>query len=329
MTSSYSQYTIPPKPPPISITKDDLQILLEVYRHDVIDAHGIRLLLPHRSHDGIGRRLNLLRKNRLLVRLKQMQEIFKPGGGSYSKAYALGEPGYQLIGQELDLPPKKLRYQERAERLTSTTIKHALEQSRIMIAIQKSVEAAAPLEFLHPEQIYQRYATEILKRDVLPRVLQSKITWQGHAETEGTIPDGFFMIVDPSKPEGKQRRTVFLEIDRGTMTINPTDQKIRTKKFWRDNSLLKKFLIYEFAYMTNAHKRQFGIERFQVLTVTTNRQHQWKIQEMYQSRFMTKPFRPAPFRFLFSDFETIEAHNYSMLEVPIENATGRTLSLAP
>lgn len=324
-----SQYELPKLTPNIKPTHDDLQILLEVYRHDVIDAHTIRLLLSHRSPDGIGRRLNLLRKNRFLVRLKQLEEIFRPGGGSYSKAYTLGESGYLWIKNVLALPPKKLRHNERASRLTATTIKHALEQTRILVAIRKSVSIRPNLEFLYPEQIYERFAPKILERKVLPRVLQTKVHWHGHAETEGTIPDGFFMIVDPTKPDGKQRRTIFLEIDRGTMTVMPSDQKLHTEKFWRDNSMLRKFLVYEFAFRTNAHKRQFGIERFQVLTVTNSAQHAVRMQAMYQKHLTAKPLEANPYRYLFTDFETIKKRGYAMLDVPIQNGVGQMLTLSP
>lgn len=329
MPSSYSQYKLSNKALPLALTDDDHQIMLEAYRHDVVDAHTIRLLLPHRSQDVIGRRLNRLRKNHYLIRLRQREEIRRPGGGTYSKAYALGDKGYQNIKMAFKLPPKKLRYNESARRLTATTIKHALEQSQFLVSVRKSVEATPPLEFLYPEQIYERYAPKILQQKTLPRMLRTKVNWHGYKEFEGTLPDGFFMIVDPSKPVGKQRRTIFLEIDRGTMTVDPSDTKIRSLTFWKDSSMLRKFLVYEFASKTRAHQKTFGVETYQVLTVTTNPQHRATMQAMFQNRLAKRPITANPFRFLFTDFETIHNYGYDILSTPVENAVGTRVELSP
>ncbi len=161
------------------------------------------------------------------------------------------------------------------------------------------------VEFFYPDQIYERYAPDILKRDSLPGLLSARVNWYGYRETEGTIPDGLFMLRFPQLPEGKNRRFIFLEIDRGTETIDVSERKSKTLKFWKDTSVLRKFVVYAYAWKTGAHKRQFGIPTFQVLTVTTNSRRVAAMQRMYRKRLAGRPHSVPPARFLFADHQAV------------------------
>jgi len=323
----YSKYRLASDAPNIAVTPDDDQILLEVYRHDIIDAGTIYTLLAPRSVDKVRRRLRKLHLNQYLQRLSQVEQIYVPGGGSLPVAYTLGPKGAQRLTEAYGLVAKPDRYRDRGRGVSAQYVLHALEQTRFLVSCRKSAEAREHLEFLYPDQIYARYAPKILQRETLPSVLSARVAWHGYHEQEGTIPDGLFMLHYKNQPEGKNRRSIFLEIDRGTETIDVSDRKLKTLKFWKDTSLLRKFVVYSYAFAGRSHERTFGIPTFQVLTVTTDRGRVGKMQAMYQKRLAVRPHSVKPYRFLFTDFPTIAAHEGDILAVPFEDGEGKVRGL--
>ncbi len=117
---------------------------------------------------------------------------------------------------------------------------------------------------------------------------------------------------------------MFLEIDRGTMTIDVNERKLKTRKFWKDSSLLRKFIIYAEAFRNDDHVTEFGIPSFQVLTVTTTPNRVANIQSMCQKRLKN---RVQSNRFRFTDFETIAAHGHNIMAVPLYDLEGKESQL--
>ena len=325
--ASYSHYELPDKPPRVALTDDDKAILLEVYRHDIIDAKTIYRLLEHRSTDKIGRRLNTLRKARYLERLSQIEQIHVKGGGALPKVYTIGTEGMEYLQDELGLPPKKKRLRERASRLSVSYVEHSLEQSRFLVSMRKSVDPRSDVHFLYPEDFYSLFAKKILDRPTLPFGLRAKVNWLGYREVQGTNPDALFVLYFPMQPEARQRRCLFLEIDRGTETINPSDRQIKSVKFWEKSSLLRKFVVYAYAYHRKVHEVEFGLPTFQVLTVTTKPGRVVEMQEMFRQRLAISPHDVNPNRFLFMDWKTLQAHGDDLVSAPVENAVGEGKSL--
>ncbi len=325
--SSHHKYRLPDKTLKLAPTPDDEQILLEVYRHDIIDAKTIYSLLQPRSPDKISRRLNKLFKARYLHRFLQLEEIYVAGGGSRPIAYTLDDKGMALVTERFGFKPKRTRLRERAKGLSSSRILHDLELAQFIVSMRKSVDDRDDLHFLYPEDIYQHFAQQVLKRDRLPIGIRTRVRWFDYREEQGTNPDGFFMLYNPMAPEGKQRRSIFLEIDRGTETINPTDRTIKSLRFWQGTSILRKFVIYSYAFARNVHQTVFGIPTFQVLTVTTNRERVAEMQKMFRSRLSIKPHEVDNNRFLFTDWNTIRKHGSDLVTLPVENGVGEVKTL--
>ena len=325
--ASYSKYSRPTVAPGLRMTPDDEQILLEVYRHDVIDANTIYALLAPRTPNKIRRRLLKLHQAGYLRRLPQLEEIYVSGGGSLPIAYTLDRSGQTYVEGFFGLRPKKKRIRERASRLSASFILHSLEQARFMVSLRRSVELRDDCRFLYPEDIYRYFAPEILNRDQLPYGIRTRVRWYDYRETQGTNPDGFFMLFFPGEPEGRQRRSIFLEIDRGTETVNPSDKQVRGLKFWERTSILRKFVVYAAAHERGVHEKEFGIPTFQVLTITTNPGRVREMQRMYRERLSGKPHRVNPNRFLFTDWESMEKHGADLVTMPVENAAEETRSL--
>jgi hypothetical protein len=78
----------------------------------------------------------------------------------------------------------------------------------------------------------------------------------------GVIPDRVFAL-EYIKPNGcTERAFFFLEADRGTM---PVERKNLTQ-----TSFCRKMLVYEATWSNSIHWKRFGLNRFRVVTVTTN-----------------------------------------------------------
>lgn len=323
--SSYKRYVRPEKIKGIQPTSDDDKILLEVYRHDVIDAATIYRLFPERSQDRISRRLLLMHHNRYLERLPKIEEIRVEGGGSLPRHYMLGSAGMNRVGEIYKLPPKQKRPQERARRRSGPYIVHDAQASQFVVSLRQSAIVTDGVEFLYPDQIYREYAPYIFESPSLPHVVRAHVYYERHSAVEGTIPDAFGMVRYTNRSE-KNRRSLFIEIDMGNATINPTNRYIQTPKFWSGSSILRKFLVYDAYYREGQYKEEFGIPTFQVLTVTTNPDRVKKMQEMWEKRLAD---RTPPARLLFTDFDTIAKHEGNLMNVPIEQADGKIHLIAP
>lgn len=323
--TKHRKYAKPDTARNIRPTTDDDQLLLEVYRHNIIDSTTLYRLLPHRKPNKVSERLRLLHQNGYLERLSKIEEIHVQGGGSLPIAYMLGNAGSKRLEEVHGLPPKHKRPQERAKLLSAPYILHDLEQSRFLVSLRQSATDNGDVDFLYPEEIYRRYKQEILKRPTLPRLVKAPVNFAGHRGVEGTIPDGLCMLVYKNI-DGRNRRALFLEIDRGHATIDPKEAYLRTLKFWSGSSILRKFVVYSAYFKSGKFRDEYGLPTFQVLTVTTTPERVALMQKMWKRR-MPQPAPPS--RFLFTDFETIAKHGPDLLTLPIENVDGKSHTIAP
>lgn len=321
------KYTRPRTAIKVRLTGDDKRMLREVYRHDIIDTRGIANLMSHRSYDKIQRRLKKLVDAHYLNILSQMEEVYVEDGGSRPYTYYLDERGMRTLADNFSLPRKFTRIRERAKRLKTSTLLHDLEQANFIVTLRRSVETKSGFEFLYPEEIYQRFYPEILQRRYFPQILTTRVKWFTYSGEQGTKPDGFFMLHRKDAPEGQQRRSIFLEIDRGTETINPEDEQVTSQYFWERSSILRKCVVYANAFRRGDHTEQFGIQSFIVLFVTTNRERVEEMQQMYRQRLAIPPHEVNPNRFFFTDQQTIARHGTDYAIMPVQNAAGQSTTL--
>ena len=142
-------------------------------------------------------------------------------------------------------------------------------------------------------------------RGGLQNTLRTKINnWHGYRGEEGTAPDRIFAITANGK-----RQYFFLEMDAGTETIAPSERRIKAPSFWRDTSLLRKFVIYASAFENQAHQEVFDIPVFRVLTITTTPGRAEAMQEACAAHL--KNIRPG--LFLFTDWQSVREHEGSLM----------------
>lgn len=317
----YSRYRRSGTPPNVQLTEDDIEILWQVFRNRVLDTRAIFTLLPTRSEQVIRRRLKLMFDAQFLDRLGQANTRLHEKRGSFPEAYALAREGARVLRDRFgaDIPIE--RWTQKNRELRSRSIHHMLETSRFMVAMEAATRQVPDARLIHFDQILAEQGRLPSSRPSGQRLtIRTEVRWHGYREVEGTAPDQIFAVA-----VGGQRQYLFLEIDRGTETIEPNARKLRSKSFWRDTSLLRKFIIYAQAFAARAHEEQFGIPVFRVLTVTTAPERVGIMREACARHLVEGEARAKPGLFLFTDWQSIAAHDGSLLDLPIRNALGREI----
>ena len=315
--------------PNIELTKDDEQIFIDIYRHGIIDSHTIRRILSHRSRERVGKRLRDLMDAGYINKPRLQKGIRVEGGGSRPEAYTLGNKAARYLRQRHSLPVRVDRWKTTSDRLSSVHILHTLQQTQFIIDLRMSVDArGSKLGFEYPDEIYNRVKPELLSKSRLPTLFRTRVDWHGWKEAESTVPDGFCAIRYWDAPAEKSSRYLFIEIDRGTETIEPSIRNQKGLKFFRGNSLLRKFVVYGHGYASGAHTKIFGIPTFQVLTVTTNASRARQMIDIYQKHLSEAPNLVSPIRFLFTDVNTLAEHENDVLATPLIDGAGKTRYLA-
>lgn len=303
--------------PTIRLQEDDVEILWHVYCNRVIDAQSIYGLFPNRSTQGLSRRLNKLRKGTspFLQRLAQAPNRLAQRNGSDPQAYALARRGADALRQHrgVEIPPQ--RWTQKNRELRPSTIQHDLAASRFMAQLRRDAAAMDGVELRYQQEIEGKLSGRVNARGGLKNTLRTRIVrWPGGAGEQGTAPDRIFELVANGR-----RQYFFLELDAGTETIAPSERRIKAPSFWRDTSLLRKFVIYASAFENQAHKEVFDIPTFRVLTVTTVPGRAKAMQQACATHL--KNIRPG--LFLFTDWERIREHDGPTLSMPFTNAAGR------
>jgi protein involved in plasmid replication-relaxation len=319
------QYSAMTNVPNLSLTADDDTILLEIYQNDIVDADGLCGLLSHRSGDSLRVRVRNLAKAGFIGELKQ--PLYRNGGGSYAKRYRLADLGARRLVDMFRLPIPTTRWKTKNLNLTQGHIKHALQETNLLFQLRGSVRKRDNMSFHFPHEIYKKFRPDLLKKKTLPVTLRTEVNWFDHRGVEGTKPDRFGMLHYKNNPIGKQNRFLFFEIDMGTETIDPSDRVMNSAGFWRGSSILRKWVVYGQGFSNRAHTDIFGIPTFQVLHVTTTPSRAKEMIKGYQHRLASGPGAVAPSRFLFTDFQTVRRFEGDILEIPVFNGAGKTMTL--
>ena len=287
-----------------------------------MDSESIYSLFPNRSSDKISRRLKKLYDAEYIERMDRDNVRLKQRNGSDHFTYALAREGGKAL-QAQGVPsfdPYRLKQKNR--KLSPLALDHLIETSRFMVALERATWLQPGARLLNFDELGREIPKAQRRRTGLPLRLSASIDWHGTSTEQGTAPDEIFGL---DLPDGRQY--VFLEIDRGTETIAPSKRRQQSASFWHSSSILRKFLVYAYAFRQKAHQEQFGLPVFRVLTITTNSARVLQMQELYQAYFSSGPHQVTPGFFLFSDRETIGAHAGTLLDLPLTNGARKSVRL--
>jgi hypothetical protein len=243
-----SRFRRSPDVPPFQLTDRDKEIIRVVYRHRFLRSSHICSLISG-SQQQILRRLKLLYHHGYLSRPRAQIDYYHHGG-SNEMVYCLGSHGASVLKMELGEMFRAIPWDEDDGSDRRVFLKHALLVSDIMVAIELACRANR---------------TRLLTEQDLAKTNQPfrwKINVQG--QKFSVAPDRVFALEFSGADAANRLSYFFLEADRGTMPV--------TRKTVSQSSFFRKLLSYEATWTQAIHEKQFGFNRFRVLTVTTGPQ---------------------------------------------------------
>jgi Replication-relaxation len=319
-----SRFKRPPAPPAITLTEDDVSILWHVFRHRLIDSRSLYSLFPNRSDQVISRRLNRLWKNEFLDRpvAQNIKSTLTPG--SDYLVYALAREGARFLRTQHGIETAPERWSHKNAKLRPQSIQHHLSTTRLLVRLAVDIHAHVNAQLTYGDTLLAGAPVSKRRRSGLSNTLRTAVDWYGQSSIQGTAPDQVFGITING-----EKQFIFLEIDEGTETVEPNAQKLRSERFWRETSFLRKMAIYSAAFRSGAHKKQFLLPSFRVLTVTTSPERVETMQTAYRSHLTEGERKVPPGLFLFTDWQALKAFEGSLLSLPLQNAAGRVVRFDP
>lgn len=306
---------------PIRLTEDDIAILRHVYRHRFIRADDIYRLFAWRSADKLSRRLTWLYRNQFLDRPVAQIDRFKLGG-SQSFVYGIDSGGARFLREHDGTSIRHTDWKARNREYTRENLDHTLAVTRFMIDLELACKARDDVGLIHFETVLAA-ASDATQMSAQPARWPVTLPWQGNSAQIVIAPDAIFGLeIKPSG--GKPRRAYFfVEMDRGSMTIAPSEPVRRSEAFLYRSSILRKLLAYGVSHQNGIHQAHLGIHAAQLLTLTTSTSRAGEMQKC-AAALIVPSLKIPPDLFLFG-----VAHGENPLEAHLENSTGEAVRLLP
>jgi len=285
----------------MALTADDMEILARVFRYRFIRADDLYRLFPNRSPDRLSRRLTWLYRNQYLDRPIAQIDRFR-SGGSQALVYGLDNAGARLLAERLGLSINSGEWKARNRTYTRENLDHTLSIARFMVDLELACRHSGKVELISFEELLSD-APERTRRRSQPGRWPVPVRWADASGEVMVAPDAIFGL--RSSQDGRAVRTfVFLEIDRGTMTIAPAKRVRESSAFLHRTSILRKLLTYAASYQLQLHREHLGIPIARVLTLTTSAA---RAEAMREAAFglVTRPLRLPPALFLFGTLDGV------------------------
>ncbi len=309
--------------PKLQLTADDLEVLWQLYRHRVMDSQSIYSLFPTRSAEKISKRLRRLWLAEYVERMDRDNMRLRQRNGSDHFVYALAREGGKVLQAQNAPEFDPYRLTQKNRKLHPLTIEHLLQTTRFMVSLRNAARDHGEARVVHFDELRHEFPKAERRKSGLPLALRAEVEWQGIRSEQGTAPDQIFSLELPN-----ERQFIFLEIDQGTETIEPGIRQQQSPSFWNSSSILRKMLVYAHAFRQGAHQEQYGLPVFRVLTVTTSPKRVEAMRQLYADHLRKPPHSAKPGLFLFTDWKTIGEHEGSILNLPLQRASGNDVALS-
>ncbi len=265
---SYPRFKREGEAPPIELTSDDVAIIQCIYRHRFVRADDLYRLFPDRSPDRLSRRLTLLYRAGFLDRpIAQIDRFGR--GGSQALVYGLDTTGARYMKEMFGANIGVANWRSRNRSYTRENLDHTLAVSRFMIDVELACRSRDDLTLIPFEDILKR-APEETRRSPLPSRWSVSVHYYGARGTVYLAPDAIFGLRLRS-PDGTFRVSyIFLEIDRGTMTIAPAERVRESDAFLHRSSVLRKLVAYAESWQQECHRTHLDLLAPRMLMLTTS-----------------------------------------------------------
>ncbi len=266
--TSYPRFRREGDAPRVEFTDDDIAIIRCVYRHRFVRADDLYRLFPGRTTDRLSRRLTLLYRAGYLDRpIAQIDRYHQ--GGSQSLVYGLDTGGARYLKEAHGTPIGATDWRARNRSYTRENLEHTLAVARFMIDMEIMCREREGLSLIPFEEILER-APEKTRRSPMPGRWPVDIHYGGAHGTVYLVPDAIFGLRQRGADGRSKVAYFFLEMDRGTMTIVPSERVRESDAFTHRATLLRKFHAYAESFETGLHEQRFAIKSPRTLFLTTN-----------------------------------------------------------
>jgi len=249
-------------PPPIEVTRRDLNLLAHVARHRFLSSAHL-CALDGGSPQNVLRTLRLLFDHGYLDR-PAAQRVALAKEGPRPFVYGLGKAGARILREQGHLVDATVDWREKNKRAGTVFIEHTLAVADFMAGLELSCRGRSDVVLLREDEVLAlapadtRAAREPLRWGVQKVIL-------GRKETCSVVPDGAFGLEFPDDTASY----FMLEVDRGTIPVSRTDRQGTSA--WR-KSIQYKFATYWEGWKAKQHEKQFGLKQMRVAMVTTGRE---------------------------------------------------------
>jgi len=320
--TSYPRFRREGEAPRVDLTQDDVAILRYVYRHRFIRADDLYRLFPDRSQDRLSRRLTRLYRSQFIDRPIAQIDRFREGG-SQSLVYGLDNAGARYLKERAGMPIGPSDWRARNRSFTRESLDHTLAVARFLVDLEVSSRLRPDVSVIPFEDILAGAPAET-RRSRTPMSWPVPVQWSSGRAAVNVVPDAIFGLRLERQNEKPMQSYVFLEVDRGTMTITPTEQVRDSEAFLYRTTVLRKFLSYAESWRQGLHKLQFNISAARVVTLTTSTARVEAMQKAVHD-LVVKPLRLPAGIFLFGIQSTVA----DPFGIDFEDTAGRCVRLLP
>jgi len=307
------------EPPRIELTEDDVAIFQYVYRHRFIRAEDLHRLLNSRSPDRLSRRLTLLYRAGFLDRPIAQVDRFKQGG-SQSFVYGLDTKGARYLKEAHGAAIGAADWRSRNRSYTRANLDHTLAVTRFMVDLEIACRSQPNLSLIHFEDILAA-SPETTRRSRNPMCWPVPVQWHGGRAIVHVAPDAIFGLRVVREDGSKARSYFFVEVDRGTMTIVPSERVRESDAFPHRATILRKLLAYADSFRLKLHEQRFGIKAPRVLFVTKS-EGRADAMRLAAAEFVIQPMRIPEHLFEFAVLDTPNAFPFDALKMLFSGVAG-------
>jgi hypothetical protein len=319
---SYPRFRREGDGPVVELTDDDVAIIRSVYRHRFVRADDLYRLFPGCTPDRISRRLTALYRSGFLDRPIAQIDRFRPGG-SQALVYGLDTAGARLLKEQFGVSLGVANWKSRNRSYTRESLGHTLAVSRFLIDVKLACRTRVDLTYIDFEEILH-HAPEETKRSPFPGRWPVDLRFRGARGTVYLIPDAIFGL-RLRRPDGTTRTSyLFVEVDRGTMTIAPSERVQESDAFIHRATILRKLAAYAESFHEGLHKKYLGISAPRMLLLTTSAGRAEAIRRA-ASQLLQSAWPISPGAMIFS--RLVEHEN--PLDGKFTDAAGTKTSLLP
>lgn len=237
----------------------DLEILVGLNRYRYLRTGQIkRLVFPDcKSIQSCRRRLKYLFHDGLIGRIQPFVQI---GKGQPDTAYYLEKKGAEALQREM--PDEEIRWFRKSGQIKRLFLDHALDVSEFRLNLELSLRD-------HPVVELVRFVADFEMKEHIGRAvgkhrykLYTEVTHPSNRQNYVVYPDGMF-ILRGKGDYAKFQRLYFVEIDRGTMSMDRIRDKVIGYHLYHQLGITRET-------RCQSYKKYGKFEKFRVLLVTAS-----------------------------------------------------------